>query len=42
VQYADKILVLDAGKCLQWGSPQQLLQEEGFYKQVYDLQTAVD
>ncbi|MFK7797302.1 MAG: ABC transporter ATP-binding protein [Aureispira sp.] len=42
VQYADKILVLDAGKCLQWGSPQTLLQEEGFYKQVYDLQTAVD
>lgn len=42
VQYADKILVLEAGKCLQWGSPQTLLQEDGFYKQVYELQTAVD
>lgn len=43
VQYADKILVLEAGKRLQWGSPQALLQEqEGFYRQVYDLQTALE
>lgn len=43
VQYADKILVLRNGKRLQWGSPQELLQENGgFYKQVYDLQTAVE
>ncbi len=43
VQYADKILVLEAGCCLQWGSPKTLLEEKGgFYQQVYTLQTAID
>jgi ATP-binding cassette subfamily B protein len=42
VQYADKILVLNEGQRLQWGSPKELLVQEGFYKQVYELQTALD
>lgn len=42
VQYADKILVLKEGECWQWGSPQELLEKEGFYQQVYNLQTAVE
>lgn len=42
VQYADKILVLKDGECWQWGSPQELLEQEGFYQQVYNLQTAVE
>ena len=35
---ADQILVLEKGKLVQHGTHQQLLQQEGFYKRVYDVQ----
>lgn len=34
----DKIIVLDKGKIVQYGNHEQLYQEDGFYRQVYDKQ----
>ncbi len=35
---ADQIMVLDKGKVSQLGSHQELLDEEGIYKQIYEIQ----
>jgi len=38
VQNADKILVLENGEIIESGSHQELLQQKGHYKTLYDLQ----
>ncbi|MGO3728066.1 MAG: ABC transporter ATP-binding protein [Enterococcus viikkiensis] len=38
IQNADQILVLDHGQIVEIGSHQELLQKDGFYKQLYDAQ----
>lgn len=35
---ADKIAVMDQGKIIEYGTHEQLLQQNGYYKEVYDLQ----
>jgi len=40
VMRADKILVLEQGRIVQEGIHRELIQEEGFYKQIFDLQFA--
>jgi ATP-binding cassette subfamily B protein len=35
---ADQILVLDKGRAVQLGSHEELVQQEGIYKQIYELQ----
>lgn len=42
VMVADLILVLDKGKIVQHGTHEQLLAEEGIYRQTYDIQTQID
>jgi len=39
---ADRILVLKDGEIVQSGSHEQLIQETGFYKDVFDLQTRLE
>jgi len=39
---ADIILVLDAGRIVQQGTHSELLQEEGEYKEIFELQTKID
>jgi ATP-binding cassette subfamily B protein len=39
---ADQIVVLDKGKIVQHGTHETLLQEEGLYRQIYDLQAKVE
>ena len=36
---ADQIIVIDKGKVSQSGTHEQLLQQEGLYKKLYDIQT---
>lgn len=36
---ADKIIVLDDGRIVQSGTHDELIQQEGIYKQIYDLQS---
>ena len=38
IQKADKIIVLDKGRILEQGSHQELLDKEGAYKKLYELQ----
>jgi len=42
VMSADLILVLDKGKVVQMGSHEELLEQDGMYRQIYDLQTRID
>lgn len=42
LQYADKILVLDDGKMMQYGAHNELMAQEGIYKQVYEKQQLED
>ena len=37
----DNILVLDHGKVAQLGSPQELLQQKGLFRQIYDMQMSI-
>lgn len=38
IQNADKIVVLDKGEIMEMGSHKELLQKDGFYKRLYNLQ----
>jgi len=38
VQFADKILVIDKGEIIEQGKHNELLQKNGLYKHLYDLQ----
>ncbi len=38
IQHADKIIVMHKGEIYESGSHQELLQREGMYKKLYDLQ----
>ena len=42
VMSADLILVLDKGRVIQMGTHEQLLAQDGMYRQIYDLQTRID
>jgi ATP-binding cassette subfamily B protein len=42
VMGADLILVLDKGRIVQRGNHQELLSQEGIYRQVYDIQTRIE
>ena len=39
VQDADRILVMDGGKIIEQGTHEELLEQNGIYRQVYDSQT---
>lgn len=39
---ADQILVLDKGEIVQRGTHDELLQEEGLYKEIHDIQTRIE
>ena len=38
VQAADQILVLEAGRIVERGSHVELIERDGFYRELYDLQ----
>ena len=40
VENADKVVVLDGGRAVEQGNPQDLLQTESLFKHMHDLQTA--
>ncbi|MBC7234060.1 MAG: ABC transporter ATP-binding protein [Chloroflexi bacterium] len=42
VMNADLILVFDRGRIVQMGTHEELLQQEGIYRRIYELQTRVD
>jgi ATP-binding cassette subfamily B protein len=42
VMNADLILVLDQGCIVQKGTHAELLQQEGIYRQIYDIQTRIE
>jgi ATP-binding cassette subfamily B protein len=42
VMGADLIVVLDRGKVIQMGTPEELYAQEGMYRQIYDLQTRIE
>jgi ATP-binding cassette subfamily B protein len=38
IQTADKIIVLDRGEIMEMGTHKELLRQNGFYKNLYDMQ----
>jgi ATP-binding cassette subfamily B protein len=42
VMNADLILVLDKGQVVQMGNHQQLVEQDGIYRQIYDIQTRIE
>jgi ATP-binding cassette subfamily B protein len=42
VMHADKIVVLDKGQIVQLGSHDDLIGEDGFYRQIFEIQTRID
>ena len=38
VHKADELIVLDHGKIVERGSHEQLIEAQGIYRQIYDLQ----
>jgi ATP-binding cassette, subfamily B, bacterial len=42
VMTADLILVLDKGRVVQQGTHSQLLEQDGIYRQIYDIQTRIE
>jgi len=42
IMNADQILVLDKGRIIQSGRHQELVNQEGMYKQIYDIQTRIE
>ncbi len=39
---ADMILVLDKGRIIQRGQHEDLLRQEGIYRQIFDIQTQIE
>jgi ATP-binding cassette subfamily B protein len=42
VMYADLILVFDKGEIVQRGTHRDLLEQDGIYRRIYDLQSSID
>jgi len=42
VMNADQILVMDKGRIVQQGTHSQLLEEEGIYRQIFDIQMRIE
>ncbi|MEJ5223555.1 MAG: ABC transporter ATP-binding protein [Anaerolineales bacterium] len=42
VMNADLIVVLDKGEIVQMGTNEELLAQDGMYRQIYDIQTRID
>ena len=42
VMNADKIVVLDGGRIVQRGSHDELIEQDGIYRQIHDMQTKID
>ncbi len=42
VMYADLIVVLDKGRIVQSGTHEELLEQEGTYRRIYDLQSQIE
>ena len=42
VMHADLILVMDKGRVVQMGTHEELLAQDGMYRQIYDIQTRID
>lgn len=42
IQHASMLIVLDKGKVVQMGSPQTLIQQEGFFKDIYEVQISIE
>ena len=42
IMAADLILVLDKGEVVQTGTHEQLLQQEGIYRQIFEIQTRIE
>ena len=42
VMNADLILVLDHGRIVQRGKHEDLLEQAGIYRQIYDIQTKIE
>ncbi len=42
IMNADLILVLDKGRIIQKGNHQELLQQEGVYRSIFDIQTRIE
>ena len=40
--YADLIVVLDKGRIVQSGTHEELLEQEGTYRRIYDLQSQIE
>jgi ATP-binding cassette subfamily B protein len=39
---ADLIIVLDKGRITQLGNHEQLIEQEGIYRQIFDIQTRIE
>jgi ATP-binding cassette subfamily B protein len=39
---ADLILVFDEGRVVQQGTHEELLEQDGIYRQVFDIQTRIE
>ena len=39
---ADQILVLEGGKVVQQGTHEELVEQPGFYREIYDLQARIE
>ena len=42
IMNADQILVFDRGEVVQHGTHDELLKQEGIYKEIYDIQTRIE
>ena len=42
IMNADLILVFDKGEIVQNGTHEDLIQQEGIYRQIFDIQTRID